>query len=103
MITDPVRLSLLRSLVDLIEASVAELAAHSHVSDPTLRRHLEAMAALSLVHEHRLAGDGLTPGRPAVRFSLDPDVRENAIALFRLLERPIGAALPRTPPPGQDR
>jgi hypothetical protein len=30
---------------------------------------------MGLVYEHRTTNDGLPPGRPAARFSLDPEVR----------------------------
>lgn len=90
VLADPVRLSVLRVLSEMGEATAGELIAHSHTSDPTLRRHLEAMVALGLVREHRGESDGLTPGRPAARFRLDSQVHASACALFNVLRRPLG-------------
>lgn len=103
LLTDPVRLTLVHSLCVLEEPTAAELVSHSHASDPTLRRHLEALVTLGLAREHGGESDGLTRGRPAARFSLDPDVREAATALFEILAEPIGSEPRRTPWPGPAR
>ena len=97
VLTDPVRLSLLRSLVLIGPATVTELASHTHTADPTVRRHLEALAALGLVHEAGGESDGLTRGRPAARFALDAAAEENARELFKVLERPLLASSARSP------
>lgn len=92
VLTNPGRLRILQSLTIRNDVSVADLLAHSHMSDHALRRHLAAMVELGIVRVHRENRDGLTRGRPAARFILDATVRENAIPLFRLLERPLGAS-----------
>src|SRR3954471_10460686 len=71
VLTDPVRLAVLRGLCDLGTATTAELRPRCHTSDPTIRRHLEALEALGLVREQPGEREGLTPGRPASRFTLD--------------------------------
>jgi predicted ArsR family transcriptional regulator len=86
---DPIRIRLLEGLVAAGEASAVELAAQINTSEPSLRRHLETMAALGLVVERPGMRDGLTPGRPASRFRLQPEVRERAIMLFSLTADPL--------------
>jgi DNA-binding transcriptional ArsR family regulator len=71
-ISDPVRVRILCALGESIEATAAELRAHSHASDPTLRRHLNALIVLGVVREQPGESDGITPGRPPTRFSLEP-------------------------------
>ena len=97
VLTDPVRLAVLRGLCELGTATTAELRARCHTSDPTVRRHLEALEALGLVHEQPGERDGLTPGRPARRFTLDADVVDRIFALFEVLSEPL---VPR-PAPGR--
>lgn len=92
MITDPVRLSLVRALLELRIASAAELSRHSHTSDRSVRRHLEALVALGLAHRVEGMCDGLTTGRPAERFTLEPAAQEQTAALFELLSEPFGTA-----------
>jgi DNA-binding transcriptional ArsR family regulator len=89
---DLTRVNLLFALASLGEASASELALLTHTSKQTLRRHLGAMVSLGLVHESRGESDGLTPGRPAARFSLDPVARRRVTALSRVLEKPIEAS-----------
>jgi predicted ArsR family transcriptional regulator len=103
VLTDPVRLALLRSLTDLHTATATELVGHSHVSYRAAHRHLAALVTLGLVREEKGAGDGESPGRPASRFTLDPRTRESALALFEVLSAPLGP-WPRqsqAPPPGR--
>ena len=92
MLADPVRLDLLQALAQLGSASAAELRDRAHVSDPTLRRHLDAMVVLGLVRQCPGESNGLTPGRPAARFGLYADARESVEGLFRVLERPLNTA-----------
>jgi DNA-binding transcriptional ArsR family regulator len=91
-LSDPVRLAVLQALVELKEASAMELSRHSHVSDPTLRRHLQALGALGVVEEVPGESDGESPGRPASRFRLDRGARKRAEALLALLAEPLGPA-----------
>jgi predicted ArsR family transcriptional regulator len=93
VLTDPVRLVVLRSLCRLGAATISELSRYSHTSDRTTRRHLEALVALGVAHEHRGQRDGITPGRPATRFAIDADAREQVTALFELLSDRLGAGL----------
>jgi len=81
-IADPVRLGLVRVLAEGIEATAAELSALCQASGSTIRRHLEALVNSGIVAEAAGASDGITPGRPAARFSLRPEAREG---LARLL------------------
>ena len=74
-IADPVRLGLVRSLAEGTEATAAELSGRCQASGPTIRRHLEALVASGVVAEVPGMSDGATPGRPAARFSLRPEVR----------------------------
>jgi len=83
-IADPVRLGLVRCLAEREEATAAELSGQCEASGPTIRRHLEALVASGIVAEAAGASDGATPGRPAARFSLQPEARES---LARLLGR----------------
>jgi predicted ArsR family transcriptional regulator len=76
-IADPVRLGLVRCLVKIREATAAELSGHCQASGPTIRRHLEALVTSGIVAEAVGESDGTTPGRPAARFSLRPEVRES--------------------------
>lgn len=85
----PVRYDIVRSLVESPNASASELAAKSNISDATLRHHLRELVSLGLVHEHRGVKDSVTPGRPAARFSLYPEVREAARALLEILTQPV--------------
>jgi DNA-binding transcriptional ArsR family regulator len=93
----PVRLDIVRSLIEWPGATASELAAHSNTSDPTLRQHLKALVALGLVREHRRFRDGVTPGRPATRFSLYPHLRDAATALLEALAQPIDSWPRRIP------
>lgn len=100
ILTEPVRISVLRCLCHLRSATIAELTELCHTSDPTIRRHLEALEALGLVHEQRAEADGITPGRPARRFILDPDAAVRLCALFELLSDPlVPTPEPAQPPP----
>jgi predicted ArsR family transcriptional regulator len=103
VLTDPVRLSILRSLNELAVATAAELRARSHCSDPTLRRHLMALGDLGFVRKHRGTSNGLTTGRPANRFSLEPEARESVAALLEAISP--SPSRPRRPDrvPGRGR
>ena len=79
-IADPIRLRILHALVESAEASAAELAAHSHSSGQTVRRHLAALVAAGVLIEHPGTSDGETSGRPAARFSLAPAIRASVAA-----------------------
>jgi len=80
-IADPVRLGLVRSLAERSEATAAELSERCQASGPTVRRHLEALVTGGIVAEAAGMTDGVTPGRPATRFSLNPEVRETLAGL----------------------
>jgi DNA-binding transcriptional ArsR family regulator len=84
VIADPVRLGILRSLGEVKEATISDLAAWGQASSQTLRRHLEALVSLGVIREHPARSDGETPGRPAARFSLANDVRESVQAVFEI-------------------
>jgi predicted ArsR family transcriptional regulator len=81
-IADPVRLGLVRCLAERRETTAAELSGHCQASGPTIRRHLEALVTNGIVVEAAGASDGVTPGRPAARFSLRPEAREILARLF---------------------
>lgn len=96
VLSDPVRLSVMLALVVLGEGSAGELRSWSHTSDPTLRRHLDALGALGLVEEIPGESDGESPGRPASRFRLEPEASERAKALLAVLREPLGPDPSRT-------
>ena len=73
-VADPVRMHILASLFSTAEATASDLAA-GLASPQTLRRHLEALVSTGVVAESPGRSDGETPGRPAARFRLDPNVR----------------------------
>jgi DNA-binding transcriptional ArsR family regulator len=77
MIADPVRLSIVRSLSQVEEATAADLAIWGQASSQTLRRHLDALVSLGVIREHAARSDGETPGRPAAHFSLPAEMRES--------------------------
>lgn len=93
-IADPIRLHILRALAAVSEATAADLALAGHASNQTLRRHLEALTASGVVYERPGQSDGETPGRPAARFSLHPDVRRSVESAFRSSPR----SAPTRPP-----
>jgi predicted ArsR family transcriptional regulator len=82
VIADPIRLGILRSLCQVTEATTSDLASWGEASSQTLRRHLEALVCLGVIHEHPAESDGETPGRPAARYSLSAEVRESVCAVF---------------------
>ncbi len=82
VIADPVRLQILRTLARVGDASASELADHGPASYQTLRRHLEALEAVRVIESRPGVSDGHTSGRPAVRFRLDPAVRESVSAVL---------------------
>ncbi len=97
VVAHPVRLRMLRRLSDGRYASIRELTEIGHASKGTLRRHLDALAVLGIVREHRGESDGLTQGRPASCYSLVPEVRERVATLIEILAEPAG------PPPSRTR
>jgi predicted ArsR family transcriptional regulator len=103
LITDPIRFGVLRILSEIGEASAVQLAARSNVSEPTIRRHLEQLVKMGWVRECRGESDGLTPGRPATRFSLEPEAREGLAVLLEALARVPQPAPARTGAPARLR
>ena len=81
-IADPVRLGLVRCLVEKGEATAAELEGRCQASGQTIRRHLGAMVLNGIVTEAAGVSDGATRGRPAARFSLHPEARESLSRVF---------------------
>jgi predicted ArsR family transcriptional regulator len=81
-IADPVRLGLVRCLAESGGTTAAELSSQCQASGPTIRRHLEALVISGIVVEAAGSSDGVTPGRPAARFSLRPEARESLTRLF---------------------
>lgn len=77
-----VRVQILRTLSAVPDASISELCASSQASYQTLRRHLDALQAAGIIRAHPGRSDGETSGRPATRFSLAPDLREEVRAVF---------------------
>lgn len=102
VLSDPVRLNLLRCLCEVEAVTTTELAPRAHTSERTVRRHLEALVELGLAEEWQGESDGETPGRPAARYALLATVREQALTLFELLSQPLGPARPPTPRPARD-
>jgi predicted ArsR family transcriptional regulator len=88
-IADPVRLGLVRCLAERREATAAELSGGCQASGPTIRRHLEALVSSGIVAEAAGVSDGVTPGRPAARFSLLPEARESLARLFGGVASPL--------------
>lgn len=81
-VADPVRLQILRSLSQVAEATASDLAGRSQASYQTMRRHLDALETFGVILAQPGKSDGETPGRPAARFSLPPDVRESVCSVF---------------------
>ena len=82
VVADPTRLGILRSLSQVDEATTSDLATQGQASSQTLRRHLDALVCLGVIEEHAAKSDGETPGRPATRYSLPPDIRESVRAIL---------------------
>jgi predicted ArsR family transcriptional regulator len=104
VLSDPVRLNLLRCLCEAETAmSSGELAPRAHTGERTVRRHLEALVELGLAEERRGQSDGETPGRPAAAYTLVAAARQQAQTLFDLLSRPFGPSPPPSsaPPAGR--
>jgi predicted ArsR family transcriptional regulator len=76
VVADPVRLQIIRSLSQVDYATAAQLAAGSPASYQTLRRHLEALEAHGVIEARAGTSDGES-GRPPMRFSLRPEIRES--------------------------
>ena len=83
LIADPVRLEIIQALARSKEASAADIARSGPTSEPTLRRHLEALVSLGLVQQRYRESDG-TIGRPPTLFSLSPEVRASVRAILKL-------------------
>jgi predicted ArsR family transcriptional regulator len=82
VVADPTRLGILRSLCQVDEATTSDLATQGQASSQTLRRHLDALVCLGVIEEHAAKSDGETPGRPATRYSLPPEIRESVQAVL---------------------
>ncbi len=82
-VADPVRLGVLQRLTAVEQATAAELAALCEASMPTLRRHLDALVAIGLIEQVAGESDGETQGRPAARFSLNPQLRSSVESVFQ--------------------
>jgi predicted ArsR family transcriptional regulator len=82
VVADPTRLGLMRSLSRVDEATTSDLASQGPASSQTLRRHLDALVCLGVIEEHAAESDGETPGRPATRYSLRPELRESVRAVL---------------------
>jgi predicted ArsR family transcriptional regulator len=76
VVADPVRLQILRTLSRVQDATTAELASDGPASYQTLRRHLDALEAYGVIRARAGVSEGGS-GRPAARFSLNPDLRES--------------------------
>lgn len=81
-VADPVRLTIIRSLSNVGDASVTELISRGPASSQTLRRHLDSLVAAGVVEECPGQSDGERVGRPATRFSLRPDIRKSVHLYF---------------------
>jgi predicted ArsR family transcriptional regulator len=91
VLSDPVRLNLLRCLAETEAAMTSgDLAPRAHTSERTVRRHLDALVELGLAEERRGQSDGETRGRPAASFALAAPARQAISALFELLSQPLG-------------
>ncbi len=100
VLSDPVRLNLLRCLCEVETVTTGELAPKAHTSERTVRRHLDVLVELGLAEERRGQSDGETPGRPAASYTLRAATREQARALFDLLSQPLGPSRrPSSAPP----
>ncbi len=92
VLSDPVRLNVLRCLCEMGTVTAAELAPRAHTSERAVRRHLDALVELGLADGRRGQSDGETPGRPAASYTLSAAARERVLALFELLSEPLGSA-----------
>jgi DNA-binding transcriptional ArsR family regulator len=103
VLTDPVRLNLLRCLCGVGTVTAPELMPLANASERTVRRHLEVLVELGLAEERRGQSDGETRGRPAASYTLSVPARRQVLALFDLLRQPLGGALPPStqPPPAR--
>ena len=101
VVADPVRLEILGTLSGVRDASVAELLAAGSTSGQTLRRHLDDLVAVGVIEETPGESDGTTPGRPAARFSLRPELRDSVHSVFSVLQRRSSLRSVAVPPPGR--
>jgi DNA-binding transcriptional ArsR family regulator len=97
VIADPIRLTILRSLSQVEEATASDLATWGQASSQTLRRHLEALVSLGVIREHPARSDGETPGRPPARFSLPAEMRESVRSILAPGRGPGGGGGPGSP------
>src|SRR5262245_43113738 len=86
-VAEPTRLYILLSLLATPNATVADLL-DGWSSAPTLRRHLAALVSGGVIDERPGESDGETPGRPAARFRLAPEVRDGLTAALSASIRP---------------
>lgn len=91
VVADPTRLGILRALSQVDEATTSDLATQGQASSQTLRRHLDALVCLGVIEEHPAKSDGETPGRPATRYSLPPEIRESVRAVLEPAESGPGS------------
>jgi len=84
-VADPTRLRILLSLSQVEEATAADLSLSGEASNQTLRRHVQALVALGVIEERIGESDGETPGRPASRFRMPPEVRSSLRAITEAL------------------
>lgn len=97
VIADPIRLSILRSLSQVSDATTSDLATRGQASSQTLRRHLDALVSLGVIREHPAQSDGETPGRPAARYSLPGEIRRSVRAVFDIPAFGVEARAPAQP------
>ena len=81
-VADPVRLIVLRLLSQADEVTAPEMERHCRVSSPTMRRHLDALVAVGVIEARQGESDGERVGRPPVRFSLAPAIRDSVRAVL---------------------
>lgn len=97
VLADPVRLDVLVALSSAGSGSVSEIAQCCHAGERTVRRHLDALAALGLARQSLVGSGGERPGRPPTRFIIDERVRGRVMALFALVRQPLAPSSIRAP------
>lgn len=81
-VADPIRLEMMLVLATSTSVTVSSLAIRTGAPPRTLRRHLEVLIVHGVVEVRPGAADGETPGRPASRFVLRPEVRTDVLHRF---------------------
>lgn len=92
ILTNQVCLTVLGGLCRAPLLTAGELSDRTHFSDRPVRRHMELLIQAGVVHECPGERDGLTPGRPASRYAVDPAAAERVAALFELISMPLPTA-----------